>query len=144
MATVELTPELRDEYVRLFQDCEIRPERDHDATTLAGRITANQARYQSVATGLGIPWYFVGLVHCMEASLKFNTHLHNGDLLTARTVQAPRNRPVSGDPPFSWEESAEDALRLQLLDKWRDWSLAGTLYQLERYNGFGYRTQHPE
>jgi lysozyme family protein len=30
------------------------------------------------------------------------------------------------------------------LDHWQDWSLAGLLYRLEAYNGFGYRKHHPE
>jgi hypothetical protein len=32
----------------------------------------------------------------------------------------------------------------QGLDRWQDWSLAGVLYRLEAYNGFGYRKHHPE
>src|SRR4029077_17378517 len=50
----------------------------------------------------------------------------------------------SGQPPFTWEESATDALRLKKLDKVTDWNLPRTLYQLEAYNGFGYRLRHPE
>jgi lysozyme family protein len=144
MAGVNLTPALREEYEGLFQSCTVSPEHEMTAQSLAGRIVEKRARYESVATQLTIPWYFVGIVHSMEASLNFGTHMHNGDPLTARTVHEPRNRPVSGSPPFTWEESAEDALRLEKLDQWQDWSLAGTLYQLERYNGFGYRTEHPE
>ena len=30
-------------------------------------------------------------------------------------------------------------MKLQKLDQWTDWSLPGTLFQFERYNGFGYR-----
>lgn len=37
-----------------------------------------------------------------------------------------------------------DALKFKDLDEWGDWSLPGTLYQLERYNGWGYRRNHPE
>jgi lysozyme family protein len=79
----------------------------------------------------------------MEASLNFQTHLHNGDSLTERTLHEPKNRPERGSPPFTWEESAKDALTLEHLDQWHDWSLAGILYRLERYNGFGYRRRHP-
>ena len=79
----------------------------------------------------------------MESSQSFHKHLHNGDPLTARTVQQPPGRPKNGSPPFTWEQSAADALQLKRLGADTDWSLAGTLYQLERYNGFGYRLYHP-
>ena len=32
---------------------------------------------------------------------------------------------------------------MRKLDSHLDWGLAGTLYQLERYNGWGYRLYHP-
>ncbi len=41
----------------------------------------------------------------------------------------------------------KDALRalgLKKLDASTDWSLAGTLFRLELYNGWGYRSHHPE
>ena len=80
----------------------------------------------------------------MEASLNFNRHLHNGDPLTARTTHVPKGRPVAGDPPFTWEVSASDALQLEGLDKVKNWTMPGILFQIEKYNGFGYRTRHPE
>jgi hypothetical protein len=79
----------------------------------------------------------------MEASLNFTKHLHNGDPLSHRTVHVPAGRPKKGKPPFAWEESAQDALALKGLSAKTEWSLAGTLYQLERYNGWGYRLHHP-
>jgi lysozyme family protein len=45
-----------------------------------------------------------------------------------------------GDPPFTWEESAQDALAIEGLchrDKWAD--IGVTLDRIERYNGLGYR-----
>ncbi len=69
--------------------------------------------------------------------------MHNGDPLTARTKNVPAGRPVNCNPPFTWEESATDALMYQKIDKWKDWSLPGLLYKLEEYNGWGYRISHP-
>ena len=86
----------------------------------------------------------VGVIHALESSLNFGRHLHNGDPLTARTVQVPAGRPKTGQPPFTWEASASDALRFQGFDKWKDWSIPGTLFKLEGYNGFGYRDHHPD
>ena len=144
MTTVELTPELRAEYEHLFDSCEIRPERAHEVESLMTKIAANQPRYGAVGTPLGIPWYFIGVIHCMESSLRFNAHLHNGDPLTARTVQVPKGRPPTGQPPFTWEQSATDALTFDHVSDWHDWSIPGILYRLEMYNGWGYRTRHPE
>jgi lysozyme family protein len=144
MATVTLSAELRAEYQRLFDTCEIRPEHAHVVESLTNEIMANQARYGAVGTPLKIPWYFIGVIHSMEGSLRFTTHLHNGDPLTARTIHVPPGRPPTGNPPFTWEESAADAMEFEHVVEWHDWSIPGLLYRLEAYNGFGYRTRHPE
>ncbi len=142
MAKISFTPELKKNYEDLFNTCRIRPERLTAVEQIISLLMANQARYQSVAASLDIPWYFVAVIHNMEASLNFNRHLHNGDPLSARTVHVPAGRPKKGAPPFSWETSAVDALILRGLNTKTDWSLAGTLYQLEGYNGWGYRLYH--
>lgn len=90
---------------------------------------------------LGIPWYFVAVIHYMEGGLDFKTHLHNGDPLNQRTVHVPKGRPVDGNPPFTWAESATDALTMEGFPAWKDWSIPGILYSLERYNGTGYRSK---
>ena len=136
--TYPLTERMRAEYLDLFETCRVtkNPEEVDD---MAARIASNETRYRGVSDPFGIPWYVVGLIHAMEASLNFTRHLHNGDPLTARTVNVPKGRPKTGKPPFTWEQSARDALRYDGFDKVGDWSLTSTLYQLERYNGFGYR-----
>ena len=143
MPGVTLTAQLRDEYQRLFDTCQIDAARAAEVETLLRRIARGEDRYRTVADAIGAPWVFVGVVHNMESSLDFGQHLHNGDPLSARTVNVPAGRPAAGDPPFSWEESAEDALRLRRVDRSTDWSIPGLLYQLEAYNGWGYRLQHP-
>src|SRR5690606_7467709 len=96
---------------------------------------ANKSRYKAVEAASGVPWHFIAVVHNMESSQRFDRHLHNGDPLTARTVQVPKGRPQTGNPPFTWEASATDALAFEGLGAGTDWSLAGTLYRLEAYNG---------
>lgn len=136
---VQLSNALRAEYQQLFDSCSIRPERLSSVDRLIGKIQSVRSRYESVQQATGVPWFFTAVVHTMEASLDFNKHLHNGDPLTARTVRVPKGRPKVGNPPFTWEESAADALTLKNLHQWRIWSLPETLYQLENYNGWGYR-----
>ncbi|MGH9767965.1 MAG: hypothetical protein ACREAB_11070 [Blastocatellia bacterium] len=144
MASVSLTPSLKEEYQRLFDTCHLRPERAQTVEALVNKVTQNRDRYSAISDSLRIPWYFIGVTHCMESSFRFDRHLHNGDPLTARTVQVPSGRPKTGEPPFTWEQSATDALQIKKLDQVTDWSLSGTLYRLEAYNGFGYRSHHPE
>ena len=144
MPAVRFTSSLSDEYQGLFDKCQIRAERAGDVNALVSKIAENRPRYQASGAPLGVPWYVVGVIHGMEASFNFKCHLHNGDPLTARTVQVPSNRPATGEPPFRWEDSAADALRLKKLEQVSEWTLPRTLYQLEAYNGFGYRLGHPE
>jgi lysozyme family protein len=141
---VTLTQSLRREYERLFRTCQPRPERAASVEKTIGRILDARARYESASAASGVPWFVIAVLHCMESSLRFDGHLHNGDPLTARTVQVPKGRPRDGAPPFSWEESAADALASHRLGRDTDWSLGSSLFQIERYNGFGYRLQHPE
>lgn len=143
MPRLPLTAALRADYDRLFASCVIRPGREADVEAIVDSLVAHQGRYASVGTPLGIPWHFVAVTHNMESTRNFTRHLHNGDPLTARTRQVPKNRPAAGSPPFTWEESAADALTLKGLQNWTDWTVAGTLYKLEIYNGVGYRLYHP-
>jgi lysozyme family protein len=138
-----LTKALRGEYTLLYRSCLIRPARKASVDQAARKLMANRARYEKVAAALKIPWSVIAAIHWMEAGGDFTRHLHNGDPLTARTTHVPAGRPPTGNPPFTWEQSAIDALTYQGFAKWKDWSIPGTLYKLESYNGFGYRDHHP-
>ena len=143
--SVPFTSDLRQQYQTLFSSCVVNPSRVGTVNSIIARIMPNQGRYQSVAAPLGIPWYFVAVIHNMECGLNFNGHLHNGDPLTARTFHDPPGRPPNGQPPFTWEQSANDALtshRPSIVNQ-TDWSLPAILYRLEGYNGYGYRGLTP-
>ena len=134
-----LTPELRQEYASLFDSCQIRPERKAETDQYVNGLVHNKNRYQVVADRTDVPWYIIGVIHHLESTQNFQTHLHNGDPLTARTVQEPAGRPPDGQPPFNWEVSAVDALVYERFDRVEDWTLTASLYHLERFNGFGSR-----
>lgn len=89
-----------------------------------------------------IPWYFIGLIHFMEAGQNFNRHLHNGDPLSNRTIHVPVGRPKKGSPPFRWEDSAIDALTMMGYDKPKIWDYDDVLARLEDYNGHGYQSRN--
>ncbi len=131
---------LAENYAKLFSSCTIRPERARDVANEVARIRDNQKRYEALAAKFqGMPWWVPGILHSMECGLNFGKHLHNGDSLKARTVQEPKGRPVAGKPPFTWEESAIDALIYDKFDKVTDWSPGNALVSFENYNGAGYR-----
>lgn len=139
MAVTTNTPQMKMEYQILFDTCLIRPEKYAEVDAVVNRIVAARPKYEAVAGHTGVPWYFIGIVHNMECSGNFNGHLHNGDPLTARTKNVPKGYPKTGMPPFTWEDSALDALKLRSLHKLTSWTVPDMLYQLEGYNGFGYR-----
>ena len=103
------------------------------------RITAHKAAYLEVERATRVPWYVVGIIDMREGGGGARTHLHNGDSLAARTVQVPAGRPKAGGPPFTFVESACDAMRLEGFDAIDDWSVERIAFTFERMNGFGYR-----
>ena len=131
-------PDLRPGYEALYASCRIRPERAGEVAWYRKKLEQYQPRYEAVAKKAGVPWWFIGVVHALEASFNFYGHLHNGDPLSARTVQVPKNRPPVWNPPTDWESSALDSLVYKHFTGLADWSLAATLYRCETYNGFGY------
>lgn len=139
---VKATTDLLAEYEKLFSECKVSPDRSKAVDDLVTSMVANKSRYEAVGTPLSIPWHFIAVIHNMESSQSFTKHLHNGDPLTARTTHVPAGRPTAGKPPFTWEESATDSLSTRNLGASTDWTIGGTLYQLEAYNGWGYRLYH--
>lgn len=132
---------LKGEYEKLFKDCTVR---DKNRSELAWYVTKlSDKRYQdkwvAAAQAVCAPWYFIAIIHAMEASFDFQAHLHNGDPLSEKTVQVPKNRPPKWNPPTDWVSSATDALTYDGFADQQDWSLARILYRWESYNGFGSR-----
>jgi lysozyme family protein/peptidoglycan hydrolase-like protein with peptidoglycan-binding domain len=134
--------DLRDDYASLWNTMSLRPNWIKEAEDAAKGILANKDRYRTVESLTGVPWCVVGLIHQMECDLDFHEHLHNGDPLTARTCNVPAGRPLGGHPPFLWSDSAADAIRYDKLDQVLQWTCERVAFQLEKYNGFGSRTQH--
>jgi lysozyme family protein len=136
-----LTDILRSEYQLLFDTCIIRKIKYPAVDRAVQTIVSGKVIYEEISAATGVPWYMIGTIHKMESDCAFNRHLHNGDPLAARTVRVPRGRPKKGNPPFSFVESAMDALELEGFTEWNDWSIGGMLYCFEKYNGFGYRAK---
>jgi lysozyme family protein len=132
--------QLKSEYQAWFDACKVRAGQQGAVDYYLKRLRQGQPSYEQVGQELnGIPWYFIGVIHGMECGFNFNGHLHNGDPLNARTVHVPAGRPQTGAPPFTWRQSARDALTMKGFQQVTDWSVPHILYFLERYNGMGYR-----
>jgi lysozyme family protein len=131
--------DIQDEYVAMFNSAKIRPEKLNDVRWYSNKVLAGRGVYEEIEARTNVPWYFVGTIHGMECSYSMAKHLHNGDSLNARTWQVPKGRPKEGNPPFTFLDSACDALAYDNLAGQRDWTLALMLHRLEVYNGFGYR-----
>jgi lysozyme family protein len=144
MANLEFAA-LKGEYKILWDSAKVNVGHAPICQSIANKILANRATYENIERQTGVPWYWIGGVHSLESSLNFTRHLHNGDPLTARTRQVPAGRPATGSPPFTFEESAIDALKMppHSLHLVKDWSIERILFEAERYNGWGYRLYHP-
>lgn len=132
---------LRSEYAALWATCEIKSQSKGYVLARSRHIIANRSHYEPITASTGIPWFVVGIIHEMECGSNFSQHLHNGDSLKQRTKLVPAGRPIKGEPPFSFEESAIDALTMpgKEYHKITDWSLERCAYIFEKYNGWGYR-----
>src|SRR5215470_7949626 len=99
---VQLTPftyeSLRDEYLKLFDTCQINLAHRSQVAWYVGKLTDTDydQSYDTVEDAVCIPWYFTGIVHAMEGSFNFDAHLHNGDPLEKKTVHVPAGRPRCG------------------------------------------------
>ena len=127
-------------YSKLWDEAEIKDARKDELLRIADKSIRNKERYRSVEQKTGCPWYVIAAIHMRESSQNFQAHLHEGSPLTARTRNIPKGRPKTGNPPFSWEESAIDALTVPPHDMRQvgRWSVERMLYELEKYNGWGY------
>ena len=133
---------LRLEYQRFFETMAIKAEQQSKVDWHIKQLLKNQSRYESVSSSVNnVPWAMVGIIHAMECGFNFACHLHNGDPLTRQTTHVPAGQPRNGTPPFPWETSAADALKLDGLASVTDWSIPHMLYLLEKFNGFGYRNK---
>lgn len=127
----------RPKYARWWRELQVDPARRPELQKVAQRLIANKVRYLRVSAQTRVPWWFIAVVHEREASGRFDRHLHNGDPLSRKTTRVPPGRPP-GPGPWTWEESAIDALTMKGFHKAPSWPVEAVCYRLEAYNGFGY------
>jgi uncharacterized protein (TIGR02594 family) len=124
-------------YWLVFKDASLKNE--EFVLGQAEKLASLFDRYKEIELETGVPYWVVAILHRMESDSNFKTHLHNGDSLNDYTVQVPQGRPKKGTPPFSFTESAIDALKYDKIDQTEVWSIDNILELFEKWNGFGYK-----
>ena len=141
--------ELKGEYTALLADATVSPNWSAEANRVAKYIIDALPTLKEVEARTGVPAWVVGTIQAMEAGcgphgLRLDCHLHNGDSLQHQTHNVPAGRPPNRSGPFTFVESAIDAIQYDGLDK-VDWStdaIERVLFRLEAYNGWGPRLFH--
>lgn len=128
--------------LELYQSCTITEAGSRQSSVISATILARRSLYDFVQLSTAVPWYVVACLHSLESSLRTDRHLHNGDPLTARTIHVPKGRPLappaSGVFPYTWRESACDAIQ-GFYYRPAKWDMGGCLDFLEHWNGLAYR-----
>lgn len=100
----------------------------------------NHARYETVAAQTGVPAKLIAAIHYREASMRWDTYLHQGDPLGRKAVHHPSNIPIF----YKWEDAAVHALNMKKglkdsmgMDETTTDKESIATYA-ESYNGLGY------
>lgn len=126
-------------YHKLWREAHVLPTRRLALEKIAKKIIANRGTYEAIERKIGVPWEMVGVIHSREASLDFRAVLHNGERIIG-TGRKTKLVPAGRGPFKTWEAAAIDALGAppHSLGKIKKWPIERILYELEKYNGWGY------
>lgn len=128
---------IRASYRKLWDGMTVNANSVQAADIAAQRIIKGKDRYKEIERRTQVPWFFIGLCHMREGNFNFGTYLGNGQTLSRPTTIVPIGR----GPFNSFEEGAVDALKHQGLVALPSWSLERIAFQLEGFNGYGYRAK---
>lgn len=123
------------EYARRWSAMEIGPGTKALAAQVAKRLHSHMERYRAVSNATGVPPAVIACIHERESGGDFKTYLGNGEPLTRTTRLVPKGR----GPFASWEDGAIDALTMRHMERIKGWTIERAAYELEGYNGWGYR-----
>jgi lysozyme family protein len=130
--------ELKPEYAGLWRSMQVRPERTGEVDRIARTLIGHKARYEEVSRTTGVPWSVIAVLHQRESDADFRTYLGNGEPLNRKT----RIVPIGRGPFDTWEAGAIDALQYDELHKVSEWTPERACYEIEKFNGFGYRNKN--
>jgi lysozyme family protein len=132
--------DIADDYAEQWAQMQIEPGKLPVLDAVARKLIRKKPVYQKVEARLGVPWFFIAVLHNRESGANFAGVLHNGEHIIG-TGRKTRLVPAGRGPFESWEEAAIDALTLKGLQRITDWSIERICYEGERFNGWGYRSK---
>lgn len=135
---MRFTKKIQAEYIGLLETMDYKDSKMHYINNAASKAMRNKSKYVEVQDATGVPWEWIAAVHMRESNADFKGVLHNGQKIIGKgrkTTIVPKGR----GPFSSWSQAAIDAIKLKKLHLIDDWSPARMLYELERFNGWGYR-----
>lgn len=127
-------------YRELYQVMEVDYGKTNQLGHICDRIKKNKILYDEIEEITNVPWWFVGAIHYMECGLRCDRHFYNGNALTSRTTDEPKDRPAfepADGKCYTFVESAVSALEEKGFDDVKDESLEAWLWRAHLYNGFG-------
>lgn len=132
---------LASEYALLWTRMSVVPRYERTIDNTARRLMKDLRFYAPVSVQTGVPIPVIMCISERESGGRVDRNLAQGDPLTDYSVNVPRGEPkVWHPPPFTFEEAAVRALQIDRLDRVApNWSIARALYEMEGYNGWGYR-----
>lgn len=132
---------LRAEYALNWTRMSVLPNKVGIVDATARRLLRGLPTYAPVSVVTGVPSQVIMVINERESGGSLKANLAQGDPLDDYSVHIPVGEPkgLGHGPPFSFQEAAVRALQIDRLDKVQDWSVARALFQMELYNGFGYR-----
>jgi lysozyme family protein len=103
---------------------------------VAKKLVGYKSVLEPIAEHCKVPWWAIAVILEREGGGSLNCYLGNGQPLTHRTTEVPRNR----GPFKSFAAGCYDALVLcePYASKWNNWTAGGTLTLFVAYNGYGY------
>jgi len=121
-----------------WMDAKLTREKDFHAPAM--KAVANKQTYREIEAHTGVPWAFTALTHYRETSQDFSRSIAQGDPWNKRSIHVPAGR----GPFSSFVDAAIDAFVScsPYAARNKDWSIAGMLTLLERYNGLGYANRN--
>jgi lysozyme family protein len=129
--------QVQDDISREWSAMKIQPQYLAVLDRTAAKLVADRERYLSLERRSSVPAIVTMVIAERESGADPRMSLAQGDRWDRISVHVPKGR----GPFRSWEDAAVDALRIDGLDAIgrENWTVERALFQLEKYNGFGYR-----
>lgn len=132
--------------VRRWTEASVTPKSTMALDVAVALYRRNQSRYEVIQAMRpnGVPAPILFCLHYRESDNNFRCHAHEGSSLQHRTRDVPKNRPLAPEPPYTFEQSAEDAYYIYerpTLDAINWASMQAALDKMESFNGYGYRAR---